>query len=194
MKRVLLIILFVICTSNYSFGQPKDVEGWNKARWGMTENEVLKVFEGKATAVEKPQKTLGLSKQWDAYVLVVLDEIEIGKDKYTVNFIFDGNDKKLIKVAVVIKDKSPSELQFSSLEQMLTEKYGSPSFTKDDRTPDKRLSRGVVLEGSDLLERAWNFPSTIIELKYLNMKVTNSKRLNVGVIYKKNLKKTRENL
>lgn len=192
MKRVLFIILFVICTSNYSFGQPKDVEGWNKARWGMTENEVLKVLEGKATAIEKPQKYQGLSKQWDAYAPVVLDEIEIGNDKYTVDFIFDDNDKKLIMVIVSIKDKSPSEVQFSSLEQMLTEKYGSPSFTKDDKTPDKRLSTGVVLEGSDSLERAWNFPSTIIELKYLYMRAINLELLKV--IYKKNLKETRENL
>jgi hypothetical protein len=191
MKKVILIILVVICTSNYSFGQTKDVEGWNKARWGMTENEVLKVFEGKATAIEKPVKCKGLSNQWDAYALVVLDEIEIDKDKYTVKFVFDGNDKKLIAVIVSTKDERPSESQFLSLEQMLTEKYGSPSFTKDDREPDKRLSSGVILEGSDLLNRAWNFPSTIIELRYLDLKVT-SRLLNIR--YKKNSKESRENL
>jgi len=180
-KKVLLIILVVICASNYSFGQPKDVEGWNKARWGMTENEVLKVFEGKATAIEKPRKYQGLSKQWDAYSSIILDEIEIGKDKYTVDFIFDDKDKKLIMIIVSIKNKSPLELQFSSLEQMLTEKYGSPSFKIDS-------------EGSHLLERerAWNFPSTIIELKYFDMRVINSKSLKV--VYNKNLKETHENL
>jgi hypothetical protein len=193
MKKVLLIILlFVLYASNYAFGQPKDVEGWNKTRWGMTKNKVLKAFEGKATAIEKPKKYEGLSKQRDAYALVVLDEIEIGGDKYTVDFVFDDSDKKLIMVIISIKGKRPSELQFSSLEQMLTEKYGSPSFAKDTRKPDKRLRGGVVLEGSDLLERAWNFPSTIIELQYLDLRATNPKILQIK--FRKNLKENRENI
>lgn len=188
MKKALLIILVVISASNYSFGLSKDVEGWNKTQWGMTENEVLNVIEGKAIVIAKPYKYQGLSDEWDAYSPLVLDEIEIDKDKFTVDFIFDNKNKKLIKVIVSIKDKRPSELQFSSLEKMLTEEYGSPSFTKDDGKPDKSLGNEAVSEGRIFLERAWKFPSTIIELNYLNARAISS--MSLKIIYKENLKET----
>jgi len=59
MKSIILIIFVLISLlfNNNVFGQPKDVEGWSKSRWGMTEDEILKVFEGEAKKLEKKKLT-----------------------------------------------------------------------------------------------------------------------------------------
>ena len=180
MKRVLLIIFFVICTNNYLFGQPKDIDGWNKTRWGMTENEVLEALEGKATTIGEPKKYK------NGYSPIVLKEIQINDHKYTANFVFDNNNKKLVMVIIEF-DNTPFEVNFTTLEQMLVGKYGAPSFKNDNVMPPRGGSRLP----DKALTRSWNFPSTIIELNYVDLKIF---KPTLQIIYKKNIKETRDNL
>lgn len=189
MKKLLFMILSCsfLLTSN-AVGQQGDVEGWTQARWGMTEDEVSKTFEHKVARIENP-------KSYDhgtAYCPLVIYDVEIGKYKYSVNFVFDNETKTLVKVIIRPDNKKPSEVQFHSLEQQLTEKYGPPSYSKDDKHPDTRISRTVIVRSTYSYKRAWNYPSTIIELNYLDARELDDQILTI--VYRKNDKAKRENL
>jgi len=69
---------------------------------------------------------------------------------------------------------------------MLVEKYGPPSYKDEERKPDRRISRSVVLWGHVKLETAWHFPTTTIELSYLELRSTNTRYL--FLIYRPRLK------
>jgi hypothetical protein len=59
LKKVTLIVLSLLISISLSssqvLAQPKDVQGWNKARWNMTEDEVKKSFEGKPVSSNAPK-------------------------------------------------------------------------------------------------------------------------------------------
>jgi len=187
MKRVFLIILFVLCLNNYSFGQTQDFKGWNNVQWGMTVNEVLKVLDGKATSVKNAIKYNELKGELDASAFVVLDEIEIARGKYRVEFVFNNAEKKLITVLVQPKNETPSESQYSSLKQILIKKHGTPSFVREKILPSMTFDDGYSRSGSTSLQAHWSFPSTIIMLEYFHFKSSNLTILNIA--YQRNVNK-----
>lgn len=193
MRKCLFTVLAMVCLSQLAFGQSKDVYGWNKARWGMTDSQVLKVLEGKATRLPNPKSAFGLKEKKDAHASIEIKMLDIQNDKYRALFIFDDVTNKLIKVSLEASEKNPPEVQFTRLEQVLTEKYGTPSYKNDDRTPDKRLRSGVVLGGSDKLARAWNFPSTVIYLEYGLIRLDTPISY-IRIDYRQNIKDTLDNL
>lgn len=166
----LLILLFLMC--NYVLAQSNDVEGWSKARWGMTEDDLLKAFEGQAIRLE--QKNYN-----DSYSTIEIRDIEIGSDHYQVRFLMDNNKKTLSKVLItpLDTDLAAAEIRFKGLEKLLIEKYGQPSFRDDKKEPDTRISGSLVHKGSVKLTTAWNFSSTIIELSYLELRSINMRSL-----------------
>lgn len=58
---------------------------------------------------------------------------------------------------------------YYTLQQLLVEKYGPWSYQKEDRTPDVRISRRNIIEGTTSLETAWNFSETIIEVYFTEL-------------------------
>ncbi len=188
MRRIILILFVFFIHEQHCLAQLKDVEGWSKARWGMTEEEILKAFTGEAKQLEKRENYK------NAYATVGIDDIEIGGAKYKVRFLMDNYKNTLRQVLIKTKDENPAgaEVWFKSLEQMLVEKYGQPSYKDEKREPDRRISRTVVLEGSVKLTTAWNFPTTIIELSYLEIRSINSRILTIS--YRQRLKERLDNL
>ncbi len=186
MTKVLLIIIF-FCFAGHVFAQPKDIDGWNKAQWGMSQDEVLRLFEGKEIRIYT-------SEIENAHTSIEIKMFDIKNDKYIAHFLFDDATKKLIQVNLVPERKNPSETQFAELEQALTEKYGAPSYKRDNRTPDKRLSGGLVLGGDSDLRIAWNFPSTVINLMYNSLRVMDSTISFLFITYRQNKKDALDNL
>jgi hypothetical protein len=108
----------------------------------MTEDEILKAFKGEAVHLDKAQ-------DWDQlnlYASIGINNYDINGDKYNVYFAMDKTAKTLKMIQIYAADKQYGlfQMRFKNLEPIFTEKYGAPS---------------VV---------AWYFPSTKIELQYMD--------------------------
>jgi len=152
MKRVLIIILIgfflALTTSSFAKAQvTKDVEGWRGARWGMTEDQILKAFEGEAVRLEEVQI------YHRRYASIGIKDFEISGHKFYVHFLMDNKEKTLRQVNIRAKEETLGGIKvvFKSLEQLLVEKYGKPSFENEEEDSGKIV---------------WKFPSTVIELTY----------------------------
>lgn len=142
-----MVIICMIGTITVQ-GQQKDVKGWREAKWGMTEDEIIKAFKGEAIHLEKIE-------DWpDFYAPVGINDFMIEGEPYKVRFLM-SKSKKVLQQVSIFAEGGFFNLRYKKLEQLLTEKYGAPSF--------KNVS-------DDKSTVAWNFPFTIIELTYMNIK------------------------
>ncbi len=141
----------IVFSSHLSvLARPKDVEGWNKARWGMTEAQIESTFEGR---VEKfPQ-----SEKYEAwYVNLWIRSLDIGGNQYELLFQMDEKTRQLKGILISPKGEEGTFLRkFKSLEQLLLGKYGSPSYKEN---VDHGFGPNFV--------RSWIFPTTTIRLYY----------------------------
>ena len=129
---------------------PADVEGWRSAKWGMSEAEILEAFKGEARRLDEP---VGFSKEGQA--TVGIPDYSIDGAWYRVLFIFDGQGK-LNAINIRPREKG-SEGIYRSLEKLLMEKYGPLSYKNEER------KRG----GDKNWTARWNFPKTVISLRYI---------------------------
>ncbi|MGA2986479.1 MAG: hypothetical protein ABSG32_21985 [Terriglobia bacterium] len=149
MKHTLLAAVLLLVSPYLTLGQseprskPKDVNGWTKASWGMTREEIMEAFPG-----THPSKAVLVSAPF-----------KIGNDRFNAEFNFAVNSKLLDVVIISPMDEIllPDDL-FQRLELMLTEKYGSPTTRADPSLPDK-----------EIISTSWAFPSTIISLNRISM-------------------------
>lgn len=181
MKRIFsyLVIIFVIAFScNASAKETtKDINGWGKAKWGMTMGEVLKAYKGQAKPVYH-------SSDDNSETDVEIKELTIEYIKFHVGFVFNDPGKKLTKVYVRAIDK-PDKSDFLTMERALTEKYGKPSSSSENYSPENTTRVELI--------RVWSFKSTKIELTFRIMTVE-STWTNLLIEYTKNTKKTMDNI
>lgn len=143
-----LIILFVLPC----YSQKRDLLGWQEARWGMSEKELLEIFKSELKKLPKRENF----NKW--YADYSIPNYEINGRKYIVYFQMDGETNKLSQILVqdfAMKADSSKEIYFNGLEALLTRKYGTPGYTKNDR-------KSYLIS----LSRQWVFPTTTIELGY----------------------------
>jgi len=121
---------------------PRNIAGYSKTKWGMTIDEVLKA--------EAPRAIIG-GKTSDNRDYVTINNIDISRTKFNAKFYFDKDTGKLNLVALEGQEHNRlvNDEIISSIGQLLTEKYGQPTF-KDNR----RVS--------------WKLPNTSITLHNLN--------------------------
>lgn len=148
--------------------EPKDVNGWASARWGMTNEAILETFPGQAKRLEKRDQYKGTPP---AYAEVGIEDFEILGQRYKIRFQMDQETDRLISILIQFQDtkNAGARVHFSSLEKALTEKYGRAIYRDEKETPDRRIG-GVLLEGSATWSAMWKFPSTVIELRYLELR------------------------
>jgi len=159
-RFVILLIFFFIATSGpYAQAQQKDVKGWRDARWGLNEDQLLALFKGEAIRLNEVVEY----KEW--YAAIAIPNYEISDYEYTVHFLMDKKNKTLEQVNIIATSKTLESIYkaFSQLEKVLREKYGPPSFRNDGETD----TRDVI----------WNFPSIIIDLSLMDMKIIHFKNL-----------------
>jgi hypothetical protein len=151
-----LTCALVLLTILNSTAQVKDVKGWANLRWGMTEKEVKKAL-GKDAEIEKPEEG-----DRPYYVGFMVRNIEFDGYKFAAEIQFDRKSKKLAVVNVKAIGNQPVEGQFEALEKALVQKYGQPTYKQGE------IEKGWKVMN---LERTWNFPSTLIELKCFAVRV-----------------------
>ena len=145
---VVLLLCLLAASSVLAADDPKNIAGYGKTTWGMTPDEVLNAETSRAEKLENPEKfKTGLG-------IVKIQEIQIEVTKFSAIFIFDESGQKLQQVNLTSAEKKHPELNafsFLSVEKLLTEKYGPPTYKEGTR---------VV---------SWKLPKTSINLTHLNI-------------------------
>ncbi len=133
---------------------PKNIEGYGQTRWGMTEKEVLMA---EAQRVERLDEPIVFHK-WTATLGIKMVEIEY--DSYEVLFLFDDTDHKLAQVNLKCLDENNQLLngrRFVSLEKLLTEKYGPPTFATNGKGESNESNNSRA---------SWKLAKTTVELRH----------------------------
>jgi hypothetical protein len=163
------------------WAQPQDVEGWNKARWGMTGREIENAFKGKVKRMSEPI----IDKQEGIYVNHEIHDLTFANTKFTVSFVMDDKTDQLAEVVLTPKG-SHFKVLFGLLESKLVTKYGPVTYQDKDDIDMQTLGKNGY--GQDQITRRWRFPSTLITLEYWVYGM-GSGEVDDGVtlIYKKNM-------
>jgi hypothetical protein len=149
----LLWLMHMLGASCYA--QSKDVLGWQDARWGMSEQDIVRVFSPKLKKLPKKEVFLGL------HVDYVIPDFGLEGGIFTVFFQMDDATNKLSQILIRLNEQEsrvPREQLFNRLGSLLSHEYGSPNYTKDERY-------SYEFKGIDL-SRRWKFSTTTIELGY----------------------------
>ncbi len=152
-----LALILVMRSPLKADGDAKDIAGYDKTMWGMTEEEVLAAEAPLAERLEKPSTMVN-----GDIVTIVIRGIEIAGIQFSGYFIFDPQDRKLI--AVGLQSAMEMGASVGSIEKYLTEKYGQPANKK---------------EGENLL---WELPKTTIELVTVDLKLPITKPVRMILI------------
>ena len=174
MSQIFSLVLFIFlsqCSKNEESKFPKDVRGWGKAEWGMTEKEILEAFKDEGVYIQKGES---IDKSYETFYI---DDFLVDNKHFSIVFIMDKNRKLnevVIGKAFVQKISArPEEMRdyfyedlFKRIEDNLIIKYGKPAHHKEDRKPDEKQDYGIT-KGRIELEAVWVFPSTEIKLTYL---------------------------
>lgn len=132
--------------------QPKDVEGWGKTKWGMTEEQLLNIFEGQVERLPRNEECHG------GCATLRINDMEIEGSHFKVYLHLNYTTNKLDHVAIEPEGEHMDDAAFDSLIRMLIQKYGAPTSQKDDKNIFGQTKK-----------RTWIFPSTVIELSWMEL-------------------------
>ncbi len=153
-----LALLFVLLAG------ATDPTGWSKARWGMTEAQVLEAFPGQAVRVNEPIPACTYTQEHSAPIAI--HDVPIGSTKYLACFFFVGG--KLSSVSLHPPDSADNtEAEFDRVEALLVEKYGKPWQLRD----------------KDQSESRWSLKTTRIQVYVLRFILGDFRRFSVTLRY-----------
>jgi hypothetical protein len=127
--------------------KPKDVDGWDKVKWGMTLAEARSAYDVKT----QPEGS-------DNWTLLTLNPVKIADIQMGVQVAARHGSEKITSVRLWSYFGLPSSApsagpqDFDALRGMLIQKYGPPASEEAKRGENFRLVKTVL----------WTFPSTSI--------------------------------
>ena len=133
----------------YGQTKPKDVDGWDKIKWGMT---LAEVRAGYSIDTEPEAK--------DGWMLLQLKPVKLGGVEMGVQVGARQGAGKVTSVKLWsyfgIPTAAPSAgaQDFDTLRTILIEKYGAPASEESKRGENFRLIKTIL----------WTFPSTSIQM------------------------------
>jgi hypothetical protein len=156
---ITVILTIIFLPPNLTSAQTaKDICGWDKARFGMTEEELKMVYQ--ESIVEFPE-----AKRTQYWIMPKfgLKGLKIGEIDFNVRFFMDPKTLKLKWIQLTPSKKKGdgfevSKYDYDKLKGMLISKYGPST----DEQIQPRQRSGVKEEYS----ASWNFQCTRIEGKY----------------------------
>lgn len=143
--------------------------GYGNTQWGMTPNQVVEAEKGRAKIITPIKYNNGVGK-------AQVDNVNIASGDYTVTFIFDSGDR-LVQTNLISDEKKNVGIinsSFNSLHQLLTQKYGEPSFKGSDsvtwKTDDSTIElRKMVIPGVMAQTSVRYIPNSKIEADTSNL-------------------------
>ena len=110
-----------------------DPAGWSNARWGMTEDQVLKAFPNRAARLAEPIPSctiLNAKGERKEAAPIAIEKVPIGTTEYRACFYFTAGKLSSVDLQPLAEaDKTPDE--FDRVEALLVEKYGKPWQSRD---------------------------------------------------------------
>jgi hypothetical protein len=152
--RVVSLFGLLFALSSACFSRPKDVLGWELARWGMTDQDIVRVFGSKA------KKQPDFEQYGSGLLGYIVTGINLRGHRYAAYFRMD--EGKLGEVDVrfqQMQSRVPREDLFNGLESLLTHRYGAPDGKTDERSSEKPIKFLSLV-------RTWRFATTTVELSY----------------------------
>jgi hypothetical protein len=138
------------------FGQapPKDVNGWDKIKWGMT------VAQARTLYGAQVQESNGDGTSTDYTERLVIPSLAIGDAKMKVSISIDTKSKLIKEVSFAPADQSITrDVAYAHLKDLLTQKYGRP--ISEEKEPGEETVSSSAM---------WTFPSTVIRLYLIEAK------------------------
>ena len=151
-QSIIAIVFGAMILAAQALAQPQDVDGWQQAKWGMTKEEILKAFEGKAKVMNKAST----DPKNNLYCDIGIDNMNIAGKTCKVEFCMNNDTNRLTRIYITVIDED--ENTFKEFEMRLTNKYGSPAHKETTKN-----SLGAILDWT------WFFPSTTIHLYDLHI-------------------------
>ena len=108
-------------------GGPADVHGWGKVKWGMTLDEIQKLYPEAKPYQPKNEAERDAMKASDESALE-LPGIDLVNTKFEVNFVGQGAGKEILFVEIYSR-AGVTEGTFTELEKQLRLKHGEPAGT-----------------------------------------------------------------
>jgi len=148
MRRSLITLLLCGALATVGISENLDISGWNKAKWGMTQEQVVR---------ELPEATIHPPDQYSLKPFLAIDQYSIGARKYAIKFAFDEAGE-LFRVEILPEHKCSSclreggvaaEAAQSELLDLLKDKYGkaSNSSTEKDGNATHHLWEWIRTQG-----------------------------------------------
>ncbi|MSN27448.1 MAG: hypothetical protein GJV46_16510 [Geobacter sp.] len=173
MKTILFIALTVLLfVVSAQADDAININGYGKAIWGMSEDEVLKAEQGRVIKFDKPAKYLNSTAP------IGIDEINVGTDKFKVYYLFDDKSRKLEQVNLAGLEENNELINartFTTILKLLTEKYGPPTFIKANSNASWKLSRTLINLTHQYIRQMMT--QVVISYKPLQSSIDNSKDL-----------------
>lgn len=143
--------------------------GYSNTLWGMTPSQVIEAERDRAKIVSPIKYANGVGK-------AQINSVKVGSGQYTVTFIFDSNDR-LVQTNLISDEKKSAGIanqSFKSLHQLLTQKYGEPSFKDTEsitwKTDDTTIElRKLIIPGVMAQTSVRYIPNSKIESDTANL-------------------------
>jgi hypothetical protein len=138
----------------------EDPGGWSKAKWGMSDEEILAALPGQAVRLDPPEKYLGSR--------VHIPSFELAGSEFEVHFVPDKAGR--LSSVLLSPVGTPSEgfdYLFQSLENLLVAKYGRPWKSTEARSERIQWS----LKTTTITLSRSKFPGFDIQILNLQYKV-----------------------
>jgi hypothetical protein len=156
-SKLLGLLSFMLVLGGTGNSQPKDVAGWQDARWGMSDNDIVRTFGSKLKKLPKKQVFRG------HHVDYIIPQFEMSGHLFTVFFKMDDRADKLDEVMLrfnEMKSQIPRNDVFDPLESLLAHDYGAPGEKLDKSF--KTFGNYQLIDVSTV----WKFATSSIELDY----------------------------
>ena len=140
------------------WGQPKDVDGWTRIRWGMTVAEAREAFQGQVSdpRVANPPDAILIDR-------FIVNDIQIGRITAEAAVQTEQDSNQVVAVRIKATGVSATGLlrtsTYTTLKHLLIAKYGTPQ--NEDHNP--------YGSGGTDTRALWLFPSTSITLRWTEM-------------------------
>lgn len=125
-----LIILMLLAGATLAADDPA---GWNGAKWGMTEEQILQALPGQAVRLDPPEKF--------NHARVHIPTLDLAGASFHVYFVPD--EKGGLNSVLLSPEKEPPigfDFLFQSLQNLLVEKYGQPWVSTEGHNTEIRWS------------------------------------------------------
>jgi hypothetical protein len=150
--------LFAICSAAFALAvlagaAPADLPGWDRARWGMTAEDLDKAFGARLhrlSAVLRYKNSVATS---------VIDAAWLGPERFTAVFQMDERSGRLVQVLLKFTGGTPPHGSYAQTRRALEAAFGPPA--RSERETDNTSN----IPWFRIADR-WIFPTTTVVLAY----------------------------